>query len=295
MDCLEYLIGEISKVDKESEDDNENIEEVCNSGLESALLDANTSGDTPLLAAASRGNFGACKMLLDSVDKYYAKSSNDADNKLAKCILKRKMIRTCNKGGDTSLGVAVAAGHGIELLTLLLELDDEVTKTLDEMMPDATNSSSEYGDDSTQSTKCINKKNGLGLTPLIVSCERNLPAVAETLLRFGADIHVRDSNGRNLLAVSAFCGCNDVVEFLLTHINQSPSNSLLLNEIDDNGCTPIWLGARTGNVSIVKLLLEAGADVTVKNKEGLTPQEVAAKFKKEKLEKFFLETTSSNS
>ena len=78
----------------------------------------------------------------------------------------------------------------------------------------------------------------------------------------------------------------DVVEYLL---NETDAKSVLLNESDDNGCTPIWLAARTGNLSMVETLITAGADATITNNEGLSPQDVAVKFKKDKVEQYFVQ------
>ncbi len=253
--------------------------------LERALLDANNSGDTPLLAAASRGN-GACKVLLDSVDKYFSVQGN---GEIIGWEIKRKMLRTANRGGDTPLGVAVAAGHDLRLLRLLLEIDDEISRQTNDSVGNSELEAENYS----MTINCVNRKNRKGLTPLIVACERNLPKVADILLRYGADIRDKDSNGRHPLSVAAFCGCNDVVEFLLQHINKSSVISSLLNETDDNGCTPVWLAARTGNVSMTKLLVEAGADLTIEDKDGLTPHEVAVKFKKKSLVSYFAEIASN--
>ena len=95
--------------------------------------------------------------------------------------------------------------------------------------------------------------------------------------------------GRSPLAVAAFCGCNDVVGFLLRRgiaLDSSSNSSLNLNEVDNNECTPLWLAARTGNLSMVKLLVDAGADASMKNIDGMTPLDVAIKFKKEKVVEF---------
>jgi len=276
LDCLEYLVDKVSQI----LDNSQNNDTATNKTvLQRALLDANTSGDTPLLAAASRGN-GACKALLDAVDKYF---SGNGDGGILGWEIKRKMLRTANNGGDTPLGVAVAGGHDSRLLTSFLELDDEITKKCSDSVG---NNDAEPENDS-MTIKSVNRKNGKGLTPLIVACERNLPKVAEILLQHGANIRDKDSNGRHPLSVAAFCGCNDVVEFLLQHIKKSPVTSTLLNETDENGCTPVWLAARTGNVSMTKLLVEAGADLTIKDKDGMTPHDVAVKFKKKPLESYF--------
>jgi len=91
------------------------------------------------------------------------------------------------------------------------------------------------------------------------------------------------STGASPLAVAAFCGSDNVIEKLL--LQQQPP--LRLEQTNTNGCTPLWLAARSGRDKIVKLLLEAGADPCVANKDGLTPVDVAIKFKRESVMQLF--------
>lgn len=280
-ECLQYL-----------------IEKLHNSQLlEVALLDSNSTGDTPFVAAVSRGNIRACHCLWNSAEKLCTNQNvgeDDESKVLTRCWdLKRKMLRTANGAGDTALKVAVASGQRIELVTLLLDLDDQcqeqLSKKYNEENEDAPRHANRFEDNTVMRSKCINRKNKIGLSPLIVACERNLPSIVELLLNHGADASTRDKRGRSPLAVAAFCGCNDVVVFLLSRVIAVES-SLHLNEVDNNECTPLWLAARTGNLSMVKLLVDAGADVSLKNIDGMTPLDVAIKFKKEKVVEFLSRT-----
>ena len=276
IECLEYLIDKLHGMNQ----------------LDVALLDANSTGDTPFVAAVSRGNINACKCLLSCVeDKMYNKPDDD---ELAYWDMKCKILRTSNNSGDTALKVAVATGQGEELVTWLLEEDDFCAEWLAAKQHSTKSSpacSSDKDDDvdNPMLTKSVNRKNEAGLSPLIVACERNLPAIAELLLKHGADLTIKDAKGRNPLSVASFCGCDDVVKFLL---DKTDASTLLIDTKDSNGCTPLWLACRTGNLSMVKVLIDAGADTTVANNEGLTPQEVASKFKKDKVVEYFMQTAS---
>ena len=248
INCLEFLSEQLHVVGK----------------WEEALMHTNTSGDTPFLAAASKGNIAACKSLLSLVEKY---SANDGTSDESSWELKKEMVRAANNGGDTPLKVAVGAGH-VELVSYLLQVDDEICQKIE---------------NNDLQSRCINTKNNAGLTPLIVACERNNVDIVKFLLEeHGAGITC-DAKGRSPLAVGSFCGCKDVVEYLLS--NQT--SAALMNDVDENGCTPLWLAARTGDLTMVKLLIDAGADATIRNNEGLTPEEVSRKFKKEKVEQYF--------
>lgn len=288
IDCLQYLIDKLHSSHHQ---------------LEMALLDGNNTGDTPFLAAASRGNMRACQCLLDCMEKSCCCGGDcdqDHDHHHICWNIKRKLLRTANCAGDTALKVAVASGQDAELLTLLLHVDDQCQEQLDKHRDDGNEDANHVvnrmEDDTIMYSKCINRKNKMGLSPLIVACERNQPSSVELLLDHGADICIRDMTCRSPLAVAAFCGCMDVVELLLNKIDVASSSSSLstatiassslLNDVDNNGCTPLWLAARTGNLSMVKLLVDAGADATKKNKDDMSPLDVAVKFKKDAVVEF---------
>jgi ankyrin repeat protein len=288
IDCLQYLIDKLHSSHQ----------------LEMALLDGNNTGDTPFLAAASRGNMRACQSLLDCTEKCCCCGGDcDQDHDHHICWnIKKKLLRTANCAGDTALKVAVASGQDAELLTLLLDIDDQCQEQLDKRHDDSNEDAhcvNRMEDDTIMHSKCINRKNKMGLSPLIVACERNQPSSVELLLDRGADIGIRDMTGRSPLAVAAFCGCMDVVELLLNEIDVASSSSSaaaaitttstsssILNDVDNNGCTPLWLAARTGNLSMIKLLVDAGADATKTNKNDMSPLDVAIKFKKDAVVEF---------
>ncbi|KAF8647919.1 hypothetical protein AX16_006451 [Volvariella volvacea WC 439] len=65
----------------------------------------------------------------------------------------------------------------------------------------------------------------------------------------------------------------DDVEELTARLNQDPA--LDLDKRDEYGFTPLHLAADRGNLSVVKLLLERGADPNLKDPDGLLPHELA--------------------
>ncbi len=78
--------------------------------------------------------------------------------------------------------------------------------------------------------------------------------------------------GRNLLHVTAFFGSLKSLKFLL---NQYGHDKNFLNAIDEEGGTPLHSAALSGNAYTYGLILRAGADPTIRDKRGRTPESIA--------------------
>jgi FOG: Ankyrin repeat len=224
------------------------------------------------MAAVFKGHYEVVEMLLSAL------VANDAWD----------VLTMANRNGDTCLGLAVSIApvrsssssdnddngndDGSRLIRLLLDWEERLAPE-------------EYC--TNHADRTLHCKNALGLTPLLVACERdNLNIVKLLLSKAGADmINTVDKDGRSPLAIASFCGCLDVLDYLLgtDHVDSSS----LVNRKDSNGCTPIWLAARTGNVQVVRKLIHAGADATIPNNAGLSAMDVAEKYQKQQVLDFF--------
>mmetsp|Transcript_18918 Transcript_18918/g.28542 ORF Transcript_18918/g.28542 Transcript_18918/m.28542 type:complete len:340 (+) Transcript_18918:89-1108(+) len=202
-----------------------------------SLLGANNSGDTPLLAATSRGNLEICRTLIEE-----AKRHNVVE----------ELMSASNRSGDTPLNISIASDPSVVALIHLLLIH--------------------------ASEKVVNTPNKKCLTPLLVACERDNDMATKKLLDKKADVTICDATGASPLAVASFCGSMDVLKVLL-----DLKQSKLLELSNKNGCTPLWLAARSGRQDVAAILLEAGADPTIKNNDGLSPLDVATKYERQEI------------
>ncbi len=94
---------------------------------------------------------------------------------------------------------------------------------------------------------------------MIASYTGNLAAV-QALLEKGAQVN---RPGWTALHYAAAIGNNDIVQLLLDH-------HAYIDAASPNKTTPIMMAARGGYIYTVKLLLDSGADATLKNALGMT-------------------------
>lgn len=102
---------------------------------------------------------------------------------------------------------------------------------------------------------------------MLAAYKANKPAV-EALLEKGAEVN---QPGWAALHYAAASGNDDIVQLLLDH-------SAYIDAESPNKTTPIMMAARSGHILTVKLLLDEGADATLKNDAGMTAIDFANKF-----------------
>lgn len=101
---------------------------------------------------------------------------------------------------------------------------------------------------------------------MIASYKGNKPAV-EALLAKDAEVN---RPGWTALHYAAAIGNNEIVRLLLGH-------SAYIDAESPNKTTPIMMAARGGHILTVKLLLDEGADATLKNELGMSAIDFAEK------------------
>jgi ankyrin repeat protein len=106
------------------------------------------------------------------------------------------------------------------------------------------------------------------------------PEIVEALIAAGADVvGLKDSSGVNLLHWAAITDRPALVPILV-------KARVPINDMDDNGYTPLMYAATIdfGDDEVLKALLRAGADRTIRNFEGRTPVAQAKHYKHSRLE-----------
>jgi ankyrin repeat protein len=106
------------------------------------------------------------------------------------------------------------------------------------------------------------------------------PDVVQTLVAAGADVvGLKDSSGVNLLHWAAITDRPALIPLLV-------AAKVPINDMDDNGYTPLMYAATIdfGDDEVLKALLKAGADKTIRNYENRTPIAQAKHYKHSRLE-----------
>jgi len=150
-----------------------------------------------------------------------------------------------------------------------------------------------------------------GYTALMLAIrEDSMQVVALLLKNPDIDLQAHARNGDTALMLAAFHGYLPVVQTLLARdvevnrpgwvalhyaaMNGDPqiikalldASAYIDAESPDEKMTPVMLAAMRGHVNAVKLLKEEGADLSLKNAEGMTALDLARKFKQDEVVDF---------
>ena len=243
----------------------------------------NTTGRTPLMNAASKGNVQAVKSLI----------KRGADPSLTDCK-GWNMLHFAAEGGDTDIIslihthlpniesktnedetplMVAASSRNLHAVKWFLEKGATVACE-DKIGWNTLHHAAQGGYTDILSlihTRLPNIKSrvGEGETPLMVAASsRNLHAV-KWFLEKGATVACEDKRGWNTLHLAASGGDTDIISLIHTHLPNIESKT-------GEGYTPLMVAAFTGKLHAVKWFLEKGAAIACEDKRGWSPLHYAA-------------------
>ncbi|XP_070608592.1 fibronectin type 3 and ankyrin repeat domains protein 1 [Erythrolamprus reginae] len=150
----------------------------------------------------------------------------------------------------------------------------------------------------------VNTLNKLGLSALMVASQKGYARLVQVLVENGADVNMKNASGKDSLMIACFAGHLNIVQYLRSqgaswlsrdfggctamHWATDGGHCDVIEWMIQDGCevdprdsgiewTPLFrLCALSGKTDVAIILINAGADVNVKDKDGKTPLMVAA-------------------
>ncbi|KAK7489351.1 hypothetical protein BaRGS_00019459 [Batillaria attramentaria] len=135
---------------------------------------------------------------------------------------------------------------------------------LRQLLAEGANADQFYEDDQNISSKSI----------LHVACGKGQTECVKLLLEWGSMPNIRDKWGQSPLHYSICAQFLDTASILLEHMDASAVE--IINDKDRYGKTPLHSAADSANVEAIEILLKHGADVNIRNFDGITPLMVCA-------------------
>ena len=117
----------------------------------------------------------------------------------------------------------------------------------------------------------VESRNDKDESPLMLAALKGHLALVKKLVERDADVN---KTGWTALHYAASGGHVQVIDFLLEH-------SAYIDAESPNGTTPLMMAAMYGSPESVKLLIQAGADLNVKNTVGMTALDFAVRGKRQ--------------
>ncbi|MBT4963713.1 MAG: hypothetical protein HON32_05980 [Francisellaceae bacterium] len=206
----------------------------------------------------------------------------DAGKKIAKKILDNTAILTmatfekliilptfllsCIGGAD----IAAYAGNLDALKPIIENLPDDVAR--DEL---------------------VNKLTPSGTTPLYMACENGNESVVNFMINVGADCRVCNLDGANSAHVLARKDNAKILKVIVESLPDDSHSEFVNKQITSSGATPLYLACHFNHQDTVRYLLSIGADYKIHGANGLNPMHAAAQSGNLEILKLLLESLPS--
>mmetsp|Transcript_7351 Transcript_7351/g.23518 ORF Transcript_7351/g.23518 Transcript_7351/m.23518 type:complete len:252 (-) Transcript_7351:356-1111(-) len=135
----------------------------------------------------------------------------------------------------------------------------------------------------------VNTTDAAHQTALHFGCASLRPeatGIVQALVAAGANPNAKDMTGSTPLHNAVRTGSTATVEFLVGITGSTPLN---LNVSDVYMDTPLHIAARFGRLDVVRLLLDAGATMTILNLAGQTPSDLAKELNRTAIVELFIQ------
>ena len=183
--------------------------------------------------------FVSAMALAGSFDDFFKAAAIDDESAMIRLALRGFDLNTRNEDGDPGLTVALREGS---------------TKVVDFLL--------------TQRSVKVELRNEAGESPLMIAALKGQLAAAKALIRRGAEVNKPGWAPLHYAASRPEDDSIDMVRLLLEHHAYIDAES-------PNRTTPLMMAAKYGHREVVQLLLEEGADASLRNEQGLTAVDFA--------------------
>ena len=290
----EVLIGEGANVNAVNRSGESPLSLACSNGnatMVQALLDARAdanaataSGETPLMRCVRSGRVDAVKILLAHDAQVNATDKDHGLTALMWAVAEKRpeMVQALIEG---DADIHLRSSEGLDALMLAARVGDAMSADL--LIAAGANA---------------NEKGPQGMTALVLAATNSQQEVGLLLLDKGADVNARDEHGATALHYALTKGISllngvrytDDVSPLFRPSEVQLIEGLLGHGADPNvqlakapplggagnpaavGATPFLLAAASHDVTVMRMLVDAGADPKIPTATGLTPLMVAA-------------------
>ncbi|KAK4077876.1 uncharacterized protein Triagg1_3570 [Trichoderma aggressivum f. europaeum] len=133
----------------------------------------------------------------------------------------------------------------------------------------------------------------LGLTALLIACQRYEPECVELLLKAGADPHFRGKDDIEASDILMRAGNLEKAERCLRLFLSGPYKESAAQKLDKKGNTLLHKIEKKTLVSVLQLLVKAGVPLDSKNRDGYTPLAIAVQKGNEAAAKYLIECGAS--
>jgi ankyrin repeat protein len=127
------------------------------------------------------------------------------------------------------------------------------------------------------------RKDKYGTSALHFACHEGFVSVIRRLVEMGADINALDNNGSTPLVIACISG-HEAAAFLLLHLGADGKTWK-----DGDGRSALYWACMEGLVSVIRRLVDMGADINQQDNDGITPLIWACESGKEAMAHLLLE------